>query len=41
MSQEKVGCENESDSRREGIPPRVYDIDKEAGNWELCWRNML
>lgn len=41
MPQKKLGCENESDSRKEGVVPSVYDIDKEAGNWEISWRNML
>lgn len=41
MAQEKLGCENESDVRREGVSPSVYDIDKEAGNREKSWRNML
>lgn len=32
MPQKKLGCENESDSRKEGVVPSVYDTDKEAGN---------
>ena len=34
-------CENESDSRRQEVSPSVYDIDKGAENWVLCWRNMF
>lgn len=41
MFQEKLGCENESDSMKERVPPSVHDINKGAGNWEVCWRNML
>lgn len=36
MPQEKLGCKNESDSMREGVSPSTYDMDKEAGNWEMC-----
>lgn len=35
MPQEKLECENESDSMREGVSPSVYDMGKEAGNWEI------
>ena len=32
MPQEKLGCEDKSGSRREGVSPRVYNVDKEARN---------
>lgn len=41
MFQEKLGCENESDSMKERVSPSVHNINKGAGNWEVCWKNML